>query len=65
MKKLHILGAIAATGMVAAVPTTASAAVGAVNADDGVKACVIGGTPPNCVYGLETVSSGPCNIKFY
>ncbi len=58
MKKTHLFYALAATAAFAAAPTTASAAVTGVNADDGVKACVISGTPGACLYDLETIASG-------
>lgn len=58
MKKSSLYLAIAATALVAAAPTTASAAVTGLNADSGVASCILGGTVPNCVYGLQTVNTG-------
>ena len=58
MKKSILLSAIAATGMIAAVPSVASAAVGAVDSADGVGTCIIGGTYPACIHGVSNVTSG-------
>ena len=59
MKKTNLYYALAATAIFAAAPTTASAAITSLNADNGVGGCVIGGTyPAGCVYGLKTVVSG-------